>query len=145
MVNLKKNGNDKKHEKDNLALQTLCKVANPVAFPSGNLWLSNMVVWKSEIGEIVKEDIGKTEWDTIVSEVRTKYSLESDGLNKNAVYIGYVLTEAWEKGKQSESLKKLITAILDFATTIKSSSVGGGFAKEEIKQKDPITATEKLF
>jgi hypothetical protein len=65
-------------------------------------------MWNSEIGKVVKDEIGEESWTKLDETVRKKYDLHGvGGLNKNYSFIGYLLTEGWEAKIQSASLCKL--------------------------------------
>lgn len=117
-----KKGNRLKHAKDNKAVLTLCGMTAPDAFPTDTLWNKNVVMWCSEIGVVVAEDIGKADWDLIADQVRTKYGIDVGDVNKNSLFIGYRLMEAWEQNKKSPTLSKLCNAIIDFAKDARKSA-----------------------
>ena len=78
-------------------------------------------MWKHEIGEIVVDDIGKVDWSSIMDKVRKAKGIDEGGINKNSLFIGYCLLEAWEQNKKSPTLEKLCKAIIDFATAARKS------------------------
>jgi hypothetical protein len=105
-----------KHEKDNTTILKLCGIAAPDAFPAETLWQPDVVMWKSEIGAVVVDDFGSDEWTKIADTVRAKHGIDVGDINKNSLFIGYRLMEAWEQNKESPTLKKLCNAIIEFAT-----------------------------
>jgi energy-coupling factor transporter ATP-binding protein EcfA2 len=117
-----KKGNRIKHEKDNKAVLTLCGVAAPDAFPVTTFWKDNVVMWCSDIGTVVKEDIGATEWQTIADTVRKKEGIDVGDINKNSLFIGYRLLEAWEQNKKSPTLEKLCNSIINFAKAARKAA-----------------------
>ena len=109
-------GMRKMHEKENIAILKLLAVEKPEAFPSTTLWRSNVVMWESEIGEVVKKEFGDENWTRLGEAVKKKYDLNSvGGLGKNGSFIAYLLTEASDAKIQSASLRKLCESILAFA------------------------------
>jgi putative ATP-dependent endonuclease of the OLD family len=110
---LSKNGRLEMHRKDNLALLRLCGAAKPDAFPADNYWGPNFVVWRSEIGDVVKTEIGP-EWAVIREEVAARYGFIRQ-MDKNALFIGEVLSAAWDRGLKSPSLETLCNELLAFA------------------------------
>jgi predicted ATP-dependent endonuclease of OLD family len=110
-----KNGSRRKHEIDNVAILRLCAVADPIAFPDATLQLKDLVMWNSEIGPVVQEEIGGDHWKACEDEIRTKRGIDVDGLDKNYLFVGAVLTEAWNQKLRSSALEQACTAILSFA------------------------------
>lgn len=111
----KKLGARTKHEKDNTTILKLCGAPSPNPFSAATLWLHNMVMWNSEVSEVVRDEFGRDKWTAVENTVRANYGIEEGDINKNSLFIGYRLTEAWEQGMKSESLEKLCQSIIDFA------------------------------
>lgn len=109
------------HERDNLTVLRLSGVEAPEPFPLETLWRENVVMWNSEIGKVVAEDFGADAWTQIGQNVRAKYGVEQGDFNKNSLFIGYRLTEAWEHGKRTGTLEALCKAILAFAAKARSA------------------------
>jgi predicted ATP-dependent endonuclease of OLD family len=123
-----KKANDKKsrrakHEKDNNAILKLCSIAAPAPFPANTFWNERVVMWRSEMGGIVSDEIGVADWETIGNEVRAEQSIDVGDINKNSLFIGFRMAKAWEKNKKSASLEKLCNAILAFAATTNVATV----------------------
>jgi hypothetical protein len=109
-----KSGSKEKHRKDNGAILSLCGVTKPEPFPSDTFWGDTVVMWRSDIGQVVEQEIGKEDWDKYRSEADTKYG-HAGNLRKNTLHIASSLQVAWEAGKKSASLKKLCEKIMEFA------------------------------
>lgn len=109
-----KNGSKGKHRKDNSAILGLCGVAIPEPFPPDTFWGDNVVMWPSDIGKVVEQEIGKADWEKVRSEADTKYG-HAGNLRKNMLHIASSLQAAWEAGEKSDSLKKLCKKITEFA------------------------------
>lgn len=107
-----------KHEKDNLAILQLCDVPKPEAFPTATLWGEQVVVWPNQIGEIVEQEIGSDDLRNLKEAVTRKYGLYVHDKDKNILFIGYVMAEAWDQGKKSPTLEKLCRAIIDYAKVL---------------------------
>jgi len=75
------------HEKDNKAILKLCGIENPEPFPSDNLWNNRVVMWQSEIGLVVENDIGKEEWNKYRNKAHQEYG-RAKNLGKNILDIG---------------------------------------------------------
>ena len=119
----KQTGRRTMHENDNTAILKLLKANASVPFPTNTVWGENLVLWPTQIGHIIEQEIGKTELATISEAVRKKYGIYVGGMEKNALFIGYVLTEAWERGKKSASLITLCENIVAYAMSIKAKEI----------------------
>lgn len=111
-----KNGSKEKHRKDNSAILALCGVATPEPFPSDTFWGDTVVMWPSDIEQVVEQEIGKEDWDKYRSGADTKYG-HAGNLRKNTLHIASSLQIAWEAGKKSASLESLCEKIMEFAKT----------------------------
>ena len=109
-----KSGSKEKHRKDNIAILGLCDVAKPEAFPAETFWGDGVVMWPSDIGRVVEQEIGKDEWNKFRSEADAKYG-HTGGLRKNMLHIASSLQGAWEAGRKSESLQELCNKVVEFA------------------------------
>lgn len=109
-----KGGSKEKHRKDNTAILRLCKVANSEPFPPDTFWGETVVMWPSDIGQMVEQEIGKEDWNKYQSEADTKYG-HAGNLRKNMLHIASSLHVAWGAGKKSPSLQKLCNKIMGFA------------------------------
>lgn len=107
-----KSGSRAKHEKDNKALLSLFGKAGENPMPVATLWGSGFVMWHSDIGSIVKSEIGEADWTTYSAEADKQYG-HAGGLQKNILHIAATLEQAWEAGKRSACLERVCTEILD--------------------------------
>lgn len=105
-------GNRAKHEKDNKALLALMGKTNEDPLPATTLWGPGFVMWRSNIGAIVKEEIGAAEWSAFQAEADKQYGHDGK-LRKNTLHIGSCLAQAWDSGKKSPSLEQLCNEILN--------------------------------
>ncbi|HEV2221843.1 MAG TPA: AAA family ATPase [Candidatus Acidoferrales bacterium] len=101
-------------ERDNLAIMRLCGIADPEAFPENTLFSANLCVWPTEIGDVVQREIG-ADWEQFANAVTQKKGIHSNH-GKNPIFIGLVLSAAWQAGKKSPSLENLCRQIMAFAT-----------------------------
>ena len=99
------------HKKDNKAILSLLGKPKQSPMPKKTTWGRGFTMWNSDIGSIVKNDIGKNEWELFQNKAANIYG-NAGGLNKNTLHIGASLALAWEAGKRSANLKKLCTEIL---------------------------------
>jgi len=107
-------GSREMHRKDNTAVQRLCGVVDPNPFPSEIFWGDRLVMWPSEIGRVIEEEIGIDQWNKFRTEADAKYG-NAGGLRKNMLHIASSLQTAWLAGKEAPSLKKLCENIMEFA------------------------------
>ena len=106
-----------KHEKDNKALLTLVGQGNANTMPTESLWGRGFVMWHSNIGTIVREEIGATDWQTYQTASDNRYGYAGN-LRKTALHISASLVLAWNAGKRSPSLERLCTEILAPANSV---------------------------
>jgi hypothetical protein len=111
--NERKNSNREMHRRDNLALLRLCEADMAEPFPKEHYWGKNVVVWSSDMGEVVRAEMGDA-WMELRNDVAADYGHEG-GLEKNARFIGDLLSAGWERGIRPESLMRLCNQILSFA------------------------------
>lgn len=91
-----KPGRRAQHERDNLALLRLCSVANPSAFPTAIFQTECLLMWPTEIGEVIKAEFGKEEWEACEAAVRETLKIaDVPRLGKNVLFIGQVLAEGF--------------------------------------------------
>jgi predicted ATP-dependent endonuclease of OLD family len=111
-----KSGSRIKHEKDNKALLSLLGMPNENAMPPTTVWGTGFVLWKSDIGAVVKEDVGLTSWAGAEAEADKLYG-HIGGLKKNSLHVGAKLAFAWEQGHRSQNLQQLCAKLLDLANS----------------------------
>ncbi len=104
------------HEKDNRTLLTVLGSPDECAMPSDTIWGTGFTMWHSDIGSIVKSDIGQ-EWTTFRAKADRRYG-HAGNLQKNALHIGASLAFASEAGKRSANLEQLCQAILDVDNSV---------------------------
>lgn len=104
------------HKRDNLAILRLCDIADPNPFPPTTFWGPNVVSWDTELTKVIKDDIG-TELGQLKQDVANRFHVVAGDHEKNAAFIGMLMTEAWNKNKKSANLEKVCNAILTFASS----------------------------
>ena len=109
-----------KHEKDNKAILSLLGKHKQNPLPKKTIWGPGFTMWNSDIGSIVKNDIGKDEWELFQNEADKIYG-HAGGLKKNSLHIATSLALAWDAGKQSVNLKRLCTKILEVKNRVPSA------------------------
>lgn len=105
-------GDKEKHRKDNNLIMGLAGHQGRPAFPDEDTYLENVVYWKTQIYDVVASEINdyKSYEDKAAS-----YFGNPGGLNKNTLAIGYALELAWQDGKKSTSLERLVNAVISFS------------------------------
>jgi putative ATP-dependent endonuclease of OLD family len=107
-----KSGSRTKHEKDNKALLTLLGKPTENPLPSATIWGGGFVLWKSDIGAIVEEDVGSAEWASAQTEADKLFG-HVGNMKKNTLHIAAKLAFAWEHGHRSAQLERLCNEVLD--------------------------------
>jgi len=102
-----------KHERDNQIILNLCGLTDQPAMPTDTAWHTSCVVWKSEMGQIVKGDFDPAIFQQIHQTAITECG-DGGNLNKNEMYIGCLLAEAYQLGHNPITLKKLCDSIVEF-------------------------------
>jgi len=110
-------GNRAKHEKDNKALLALLGMGGANPLPTTSLWGPGFVMWRSNIGALIRAEIGAADWNAFQAEADKQYG-HAGGLRKNTLHIGFCLAQAWEAGKRSPSLERLCNEILNPAVSV---------------------------
>jgi len=114
-------GNEKReqqraqHELDNRTLLNLCGLREADAFPNQVFMTDNVVVWNLKIGDLVKSELGMENWSKAEGAVRKKRSISVGNLEKNYLFIGFVLAELWDSGIRSKTLEGVCDLILKYA------------------------------
>ncbi len=105
------------HANDNRALLALVGMAAEDPMPTKPLWGTGFVMWHSNIGSIVRDDIGTADWSTFEAEADKQFG-HAGNLKKNGLHIGAALAEAWNAGKTSFSLGRLCGEILNPGSSV---------------------------
>lgn len=100
-----------KHRKDNSALLNLLHSKTAEPMPEETVWGKGFTMWKSDIGAVVKEEIGE-DWPKFHDMANKAYGHQKHG-SKNILHIGATLAAAWDAGQHSQSLKRLCQEILN--------------------------------
>jgi predicted ATPase len=112
--------NRTRHHRDNTALIRLFNGDEKNLFPVTNYWLSNFVLWPSNLADTVNREFiealgvqGAEQFE----HMRNQASVEcgnAGGLEKNGVYIGNLLELLKQAGVTSRSLDRLCETIIAF-------------------------------
>ena len=82
------NGSHARHKKDNQALLSFLGRPGEDPMPQNTLWGKDFVIWHSDIGAVVRNDIGSS-WGHYKDEAEKQYGQVGD-LKKNTLFIGGV-------------------------------------------------------
>jgi putative ATP-dependent endonuclease of the OLD family len=111
-----------RHHRDNLALIRLFGANDGDLFPVTTLWLDNIVLWPSDLADIVEREFivalgvqGAEQFEDIKNKTCIACGNAGD-LQKNMIYIGTLLGLLYERGVTSRSLDRLCDAIIAFGT-----------------------------
>jgi putative ATP-dependent endonuclease of OLD family len=102
------------HERDNKALLTALGLKCD-AFPKAVEWGDNHAIWPSTLEEEVISALGKTEWEALATKARNAID-PGASLKKNPIFIGELLSIAWQDGKKPKVLTDLADRLIKFAT-----------------------------
>lgn len=101
------------HQQENLTLLRLA--GHPSGpFPEETLWTDSLVLWPSNIGDVVESDFDREAFEEVKNEAHAHFSC-TGGLGKNSLLIARKLALAWQKGHKSGSLIRLCESVLTFA------------------------------
>jgi len=109
-------GSKEKHRKDNLAILGLCGVSRLEPFPPETFWGDNVVMWDSDIGQVVEREIGEDNWKRFEEQANVEYG-HAGNLEKNVLHIAARLELAWREGKKSSSLEEVCRRVVSFGGT----------------------------
>jgi hypothetical protein len=106
----------RQHERDNKAILKLRGCANAACFPSAPLWEDGVVVWPNNIADTLRGEVGVTEWDRAEASARVTCDAHHAGsMDKNAIFIGELVSELLEAGHSSPSMDRLAARVLSLA------------------------------
>ena len=125
-------GRRKKQAADNKAVFALMSVVSADPFPTETVWQDDLVAWPTEIGDVVEAEIGAAELARIKDEVRAKRGIDLPNMEKNPLFIGYVMAQAWSEGRKAKTLEKLCEQILRFAASAQTTKSTAQKAAEEL-------------
>lgn len=101
------------HKKDNKSILSLLGYDKLDEWPSNSITKNDLFMWKTTLTMEIKQELGKP-WGKHLNESYQYYG-QPGGLQKNPIAIARALKAAWENNVKSESLTKLVEAILVFA------------------------------
>ncbi len=107
-----KNGSRAMHKRDNLAILRLCGADAHDPLPRHDIWGDSVVGWHSDIGGVVRCEMGLDQWDEIKDDCQASFG-SVGGLKKNPMFVAEMTAQAWDKGLRSSSLEKLCRLITE--------------------------------
>lgn len=105
--------------RDNGCILRLFRLNEEDASATKTVWAECVVMWRTRIGDMVREDFGHDAWVKAQEKVRKDLQLEGRISPKNKVLIAGTLEELWKQGKKSASLIKLCGSILRYGEKMK--------------------------
>lgn len=112
------NANERKlenHSRDNKCLLSLCGINDAEPLPSETLWHEGVVMWHSNIEDVVSNDFGLDVWEAAETKARNDNGFMEGVRRKNTLLIAATLEELFNNDKQSDILDKACNKILEFA------------------------------
>jgi hypothetical protein len=103
------------HERDNKALLRLLGGKDSEPFPEVTAWGPHYVQWPTDIGDVLKAEVGSGAWDTTFGEATKSLGNAEGSYLKNPVHIGDHLEALQGKGHTLASLDRLCAEIIGFA------------------------------
>lgn len=111
----RKSSERENHRRNNLCILRLCGLTKADPLPSDDLWSVNVVMWRTNIFDIVKDDVGSAAWDAAEQTVREAYHYTAGVRSKNKLLISATMEKLNDEGKASTILTKLCDRMLAFA------------------------------
>ena len=104
-----------RHERDNKALLKLLGGNDFDPFPKATAWGASYVQWPTNIGDVLKAEVGDTLWEQTFTEATNGLGNPEGSYIKNPIHIGDHLNNLKEKDHTPASVERLCTEILRFA------------------------------
>jgi hypothetical protein len=106
------------HESDNRAMIRLLGEDENNVFPTGTLWHERLIVWPSDLADIVRSEFivalgpqGEAHFKAIEEASRADAGFAGD-LEKNTMYIGFLLSRLFAENVRSPSLDRVCEQII---------------------------------
>ena len=104
-----------RHEKENKELLKLLGGNDSDPFPNAIAWGTSYVQWPTNLGDLLKTEVGATVWDQTFGQATTGLGNPEGSYIKNPLHIGDHLDLLKKEGHTASSLDRLCTEILRFA------------------------------
>ena len=83
--------------------------------PERTLWSDSVVMWPSDIGDVVIDEFGTDVWEAAELKAKAEHGFIDGVKRKNSMLIAATLDELFKTGKQSQVLETLCGKILQYA------------------------------
>lgn len=103
------------HPRNNACILSLCGHKGAEPMPQDTLWSDNVIMWHSNISDVVGNDFGAEVWNAAESKAKADQGFMEGIKRKTSMLIAATLEELFTQGKQAEALETLCTKILQFA------------------------------
>jgi len=113
----KTTGRRQKHEAENKAIFQLAQANNKDSFPANVVLETNVAAWPNTIADVIEAEIGEKEIAKIKDQVMITNGF-SGYMEKNQLFIGYVMAEAWGRGLRSKTLIALCESLLKLGRSL---------------------------
>ena len=107
--------NPKDHPRNNNCILSLCGIKNGEPMPYETLWADKLVMWHSNISDVIRENFGAEIWDAAEAGAKRQKGFMDGVRRKNSMLIAATLEELHAQGKKSDVLETLCNQILQFA------------------------------
>jgi predicted ATP-dependent endonuclease of OLD family len=122
-ANLTKADERKKNAKDNSCILRLCGLSTFDPLPTDNLCGDNVVMWKSNTTNVVREEFADGTWDACEREARDNRGFHDVRL-KSSLLIAATLEVLYERGKTSNLLERVAVSLISYAENVPQQEVG---------------------
>lgn len=103
------------HPRDNRCILSLCGAQDVDPMPHETYWGENLVMWNSDIGDVVHSDFGQDVWDSSDHAAKQEQGFLDGVRRKNSLLVAATLENLYLQGKHSKTLEQLCERILVFA------------------------------
>ena len=106
-------GQLEKHRKNNEKILKILDYEDESALPDNHILKENLVMWRTNITEMVEQEIGE-KWESFESSAAAYFG-NPGGLKKNSLALSMALEKAWEEGLKSVSLQNALNSVIAYA------------------------------
>lgn len=105
----------KSHLKSNLCVFRLAGMTCENPWPSETIWTDSVVMWHSNIGDVIREEIGGSVWKRAEEKARRNSGLIEGVKPKNNLLIAATLSQLFDDGAKCRTLDRLGEYVIAFA------------------------------
>lgn len=105
------------HSIDNACVLRLCglRTGEFEPLPTEDLWFDNVVMWRTNIADVVRADVGEETWGAAEQRARNEKGFNEGVRRKNNMLISATLEQLDSEGTRSSLLSRLCGHLLKFA------------------------------